>query len=365
MFHLNIKCLLLQDKTKKPLQSKPEWEIRKKGKEISKKRIEKCGKIWHNKSIRKAGGKRSKMPRTSGYTKTNRFHCLEDLRNDTIDFALIYCGTEKCRPGHRFGPNRRETYVMHIVTGGRGKLEVNGGIYELEQNDAFILYPNESAYYEADSREPWSYMWVGFDGVMAFEMLTNAGFSRKAPVRHLNGETTDILGEHIEQMLSASALNFANELKRNGYLMLFFSDLVESNHAAHLMPSDGDTSGSVYVRNAMDYMTHHYGEKIRINELADQIGVNRSYLTSSFKRTVGVSPQEFLVTLRMEKASCMLQNTRLPINAIAERVGYEDSLAFSKIFKKYYGLSPKQYRESPMELVIAKEKGQYQNQSKL
>ena len=49
-------------------------------------------------------------------------------------------------------------------------------------------------------------------------------------------------------------------------------------------------------------VSHHYQEKVKINELADYIGVNRSYLTSSFKKAVGCSPQEYLVNLRMEKA---------------------------------------------------------------
>ena len=94
-------------------------------------------------------------------------------------------------------------------------------------------------------------------------------------------------------------------------------------------------------------------------ELADYIGVNRSYLTSSFKKAIGCSPQEYLVNLRMEKAREMLRNTGMQINAVAAAVGYQDQLAFSKIFKQHFGTSPKAYREMGEELQLVSEKGKY------
>ena len=89
-----------------------------------------------------------------------------------------------------------------------------------------------------------------------------------------------------------------------------------------------------------DYIAYHYREKIKINELADYIGVNRSYLTSSFKKAIGCSPQEYLVNLRMEKAREMLRNTDMQINAIAAAVGYQDQLAFSD-FQTTFRCQPK------------------------
>ncbi|MCA5962258.1 helix-turn-helix transcriptional regulator [Blautia sp. RD014234] len=110
----------------------------------------------------------------------------------------------------------------------------------------------------------------------------------------------------------------------------------------------------------MEYISFNYNQKIEINELADYIGVNRSYLTSSFKKAIGCSPQEYLVNLRMEKARSLLKNTDMQINAIANSVGYVDQLAFSKIFKQHYGMSPRAYREEEEELVIKNKKGDYE-----
>ena len=105
---------------------------------------------------------------------------------------------------------------------------------------------------------------------------------------------------------------------------------------------------------------------ITYNEIADYIGVNRSYLTNSFKKMIGCSPQEYLVNLRMEKAKTMLLKTDMPIHAIASEVGYTDQLAFSKIFKQHYGASPRAYRELiTEELVIKSKKGDYHRRLKI
>ena len=65
------------------------------------------------------------------------------------------------------------------------------------------------------------------------------------------------------------------------------------------------------------------------------------YLT----KKIGISPQEYLLSLKMEKACNLLTNLQLSIGDVARQVGYEDQLTFSKIFKKSKGVSPKLYRE--------------------
>lgn len=71
---------------------------------------------------------------------------------------------------------------------------------------------------------------------------------------------------------------------------------------------------------------------------------------------MGCSPQEYLVNLRMDKAQSLLKKTDLPINAIASAVGYQDQLAFSKIFKQNFGVSPRAFREQGEELIVFHEK---------
>lgn len=300
------------------------------------------------------------MRHTSGFTSSARYRCLEDLQRDSMDLCLIYCGWEHCDAGYRFGPNKRTAYVLHIVRGGKGKLEMNRKVYYLETGDAFLIPPETEAWYEADKEDPWTYMWVGFTGMKAEVCAGAAGFSLKNPVRRV--ECADELGGYIDKMLEAHQLSYPDELRRNSYLMLFFSSLI-SEYLKEI-PSAGPSHPypySVYVKHAMEYISFNYGHKIKISELADYIGVNRSYLTSSFKKAVGCSPQEFLVNLRMDKARALLKETGMQINAIASSVGYPDQLAFSRIFKQRFGMSPKAFREEDVELVYKDKKGEYEN----
>ena len=83
--------------------------------------------------------------------------------------------------------------------------------------------------------------------------------------------------------------------------------------------------------------------------MASYIGINRTYLTTLFKKKMLMSPQEFLMHVRMDRSRSLLRHTNISVSAVAREVGYEDQLAFSKIFKKKFGLSPAQYRRQGRE----------------
>lgn len=297
---------------------------------------------------------------TVGFTNSARYRVLEDLQKDSVDLCLTYCGLEYCNPSHRFGPNMRDAHVIHVIREGKGTLEINKKKYELGAGDVFYIPPKVEAWYESDKDDPWCYTWVGFVGMKAEECTSQAGFSLKNPVRKIN--CVDEVGQYIEQMLEAYQLSYSNELKRNGLLHLVMSAFVEDycqNNAALGVAATHPYPGAVYVKHAVEYMTYHYDEKLKINDLADFIGINRSYLTSSFKKHMGCSPQEFLINLRVEKAKSLLKKTDMSINAVANAVGYPDQLAFSKVFKQHCGMSPRMYKEEKSELVIKKEKYEY------
>lgn len=302
------------------------------------------------------------MKHVTGYTDTERFRSLEDLQRDSADLCLVYCGWEYCDPGYRYGPNKRTSYVLHIVRSGKGTLEINDQKYELGEGDAFLIGPEIEAWYEADRQDPWSYMWIGFTGYRAQEYAEHAGFSAQVPFREV--KCGKKLNQYIDGMLEAHQVCYEDELKRNGYLMLFFAALMEDyNRMEPKMESQHNYPGKVYVKHAMEYIACHYREKIKINELAAYIGVNRSYLTSSFKKTIGCSPQEYLIDLRMEKAKDMLRNTTMQINAVAAAVGYTDQLAFSKIFKQRCKVSPRDYRAQKEKVEYHEKKGVFHGRS--
>jgi len=149
----------------------------------------------------------------------------------------------------------------------------------------------------------------------------------------------------IHKILDTSELTFANEIKRVGYLYEILSTLIEmQNTIRTIKKNQYDYSIDTYVDYALQYIKLNY-DCIKVQDIADYIGINRSYLTTIFKKQLHVSPQEYLMRFRLNIAANQLATTSLSIQEIATGIGYHNPLTFSKIFKQEFGVSPKHYRE--------------------
>jgi AraC-like DNA-binding protein len=292
-----------------------------------------------------------------GLTKTDQFTCLEGLQraheyNTTGSITLDYCGKEKCLPNHLFGPYVRKDYVIHFIIDGKGTYFWKNKKYDLKKGDAFLIYPEEETIYKADGKEPWRYYWIGFHGYRSEEFLDQMGFSRNQPV--IQVQNLNQVERHIDRILLANKLTCANELVRLSELLALFSYIMEERPKVDTKKTE--YPGELYVRYALEYMMNHYSEKMKIDDLADIIGISRSYFTGIFKKEVKMSPQEYLINLRLEKAAALLRSSEESVQTIAQKSGYEDSLSFSKVFKQKYGMSPKMFRAEKVELVLHENK---------
>ena len=100
------------------------------------------------------------------------------------------------------------------------------------------------------------------------------------------------------------------------------------------------------AENAMHYMNMHYKEAdLNMSMLADYLQISSVTLAVEFKNETGVSPSDYLASLRMEQAKKLLKETDLLIKEISLAVGYEDDHVFMRRFKKYTGKTPGQYRK--------------------
>ena len=299
-----------------------------------------------------------------GYTESANFSCLEDLEQTytmkTITpVTLAYCGRENCAPEWTFGPYAREHYVIHVVKAGCGTYSLRNREFRLTAGQMFLIYPGEVTLYKADAEDPWSYSWIGFSGYKADAIVEDMGFTKENPVITL--DSTQPVCDSIDRILEASDLTPANELKRMAAFYDTLAVMIEMNpHEKKRSLSDVK-----YVNMAVEYIAANYSGKIRISEIADKVGINRSYLSNIFSREMHMSPQEFLINFRLEKAAQMLRETEESIGSIASSVGYTDPLTFSKAFRKKYNDTPSGYRASSPELTQISERGQYHGNTRL
>ncbi len=283
------------------------------------------------------------IERKIGFFATANYRVLDyDLRQ-TNDLYIICCGEEHFDSPKVIGPYTRNGWHLHFITSGGGYLAVDGTTTRLARGQIFLLQPGIEFTYWADKNTPWSYSWIQFDGVKASAFMEKAGFPKGIYVRD-SIVKPDSFSTLVEEILSIPELTYANELKRIGILYSIIGLLVES-HSTQCYPQTihYDYSPKIYVAHAIDYIHKNYAQT-SVSELADYIGINRSYLTSIFKKLTGVSPQEYLLNFRMEESAKLLAESNLPVKTIASSVGYDNPLTFSKTFKTRFGCSPQNYR---------------------
>ena len=250
------------------------------------------------------------------------------------------CGLSKTEPLHSFGPAQKPYYLIHYILRGKGRFSLRNKEFQLSSGNGFLIPPEELSFYQADEKEPWTYIWVGFQGEMAERILQNIGLTVVNPV--FCSDHSEELYQAVKDMMEHNTYGISNDLRRNGQLQVFLSVIADG-----VTPQEhGEVDrADHYVERAIAYIRSNYCNPIRVTDVADYVCVNRSYLYTLFKNALGMSPQQFLTNYRVHKAMELLRTTELPVESIALSCGYTDPLVFTKAFKHVKRISPSGYRK--------------------
>lgn len=264
-------------------------------------------------------------------------------QSDQTDLNVYRCGIEECKPGYVWGPGLRDHFIVHYILNGTGSFCDGKITRNLSQGDGFVVFPNRLVTYAADYKNPWTYSWVGFQGLKAESFLNKAGIYNESPF--FTYKTDNKLKDCLGNMISDARLNTSSELMLLGHLYIFVALLIQNrqNNSSHTYRT---LNQEKYVKKVIEFISKNYSGKISISDIASGIGLDRSYLYVIFKKLMNMSPQNFLINFRIDRAVDLMRNSELTIGDIARSVGYEDPLQFSKIFKKIKGVSPSQFRNT-------------------
>lgn len=264
---------------------------------------------------------------------------------DQMDLSLLFYGREECLPGHSWGPGLRDTYILHYVHSGRGVFTILDQTYELEAGQGFLIPPSDLVFYQADHEDPWVYSWVGFRGLNAKSLLQRAGLSARDPiVQAVPDEEDACYLDHFHKELMEIKDERTRHAMGMSILYRLLAELTRCSPSPEGEPHS--TSRELYIRQAIKFIENHYSQKISVQDIADEVGLDRTYLSGLFKARFGHSLQTFLLEYRMSRAAGLLQNKELSISDVSRSVGYTDPFLFSKMFKKVYGMSPRKAREA-------------------
>lgn len=256
------------------------------------------------------------------------------------DLHLHYWGQEQCAPGHSVGPGVRDLYKIHFIHGGTGTVSVGEHSYTLRAGQAFLTYPHIVTFYAADHSDPWNYSWVAFTGEQIEFILSKTSLSPEHPVFPMD--------EHLmpglyERLIQAAEPADCLDLSLKALMYEFLSLLLQTVPAApDILPLPKQKS--IYVEQCLHFLHAHYCENVTVEMMSATLKLDRKYLSTLFKRTIGLPPQQYLLNFRVAKACELLTETTCTIGEISRSVGYQDPLLFSRMFKKVRGCSPKEYR---------------------
>lgn len=262
---------------------------------------------------------------------------------ELVSLSVYNVGFQSCTPGYQWGPGIRDHYLIHYIISGGGTYQVNGSTYSLTAGDAFLVYPNAEIIYRADDETPWEYAWVGFTGSDAAMILKATDFSAQTPCifQVENGEE---IRRQLLLIYDARGSRFEHAVEMTGRLYRVLALFLQSTHR-----KESKNSAHTYVQKSIEYISANYSYAITVEDIAAYVGLSRSHLFRSFEDVLGLSPKEYLTDFRMKQACYLLEHSNLSVTAIANSVGFDNGLYFSKTFHRKKGMPPKAYRAKTRE----------------
>ena len=262
---------------------------------------------------------------------------------ENFEVNLDECGIEQGIPGFGYKYEVLKNSVIHYVTKGCGTFKFNNKVYNLKEGDIFILLKGMDVEYMASIDDTWEYYWIGFSGSKVGEYLNRTSII-DSYVANCSGNSKipNIIVNMCEISKTYNPSNSDDIVLLKELYSLLYTLIKEFPKPFEYKDKDLHT----YIQDAIDFINSNYMNSITVHEIAEHVNLSRSYLYKMFIKNLKISPQKYLINLRMYKATLLLKNTKLPIGEVANKVGYADSLLFSKTFSKYFSVSPLNYRNN-------------------
>ncbi len=253
-------------------------------------------------------------------------------RTVSESFSLCHSAEEEnVAAGATYGPVVRNALIIECCTFGKGSVTINGREFLFGEGEGFVLFPGDTIVHKtyAPGR---SDCWCTLIAPRFITPLHEAGLDALHPFlkKEIVGEATAC----IERMISIREVGMGGDMRRQAAVYELLGLILRD------LPSQKENTA---VGKALALMEERYRAPLSVAELADAVGLERTYFSSLFKKTTGVSPYVYLGDLRIRRACELLRRSEKSISEIAEEVGL-DYRNFARVFKQKTGQSPKGYR---------------------
>lgn len=242
---------------------------------------------------------------------------------------------------------------IELMVAVKGSLEacVNGTVYHLEEDDVLLINSNEG--HATLLKEPDTYAMVLHLEPSLFDEIREEGkklcftciSDRES---RYNSNFTAIRGFAAEILITLMMETPFSRYHAKGYANLLIGTLLESFPPEQIFIQDLQKSRKQdrVLKQILKYSEKNYNSKITMNELSELTGYNQTYLSTLFKKKIGIGYYEYLTRIRLRHGIHEMNKTSKTILDIALDTGFSDMKSFSSAFKKYFLQTPQQYRNA-------------------
>ncbi len=271
---------------------------------------------------------------------------LIEADNEIVDsehpLAVSGCGIYRLlhRPSmSTTRPGGRRDYQLLYISKGRAFFHIDGQKQEVKAGCMVLYRPGEDQYYHYYAKDNPEVCWVHFSGSESSLLLDKIGFSQE---HILDCGVSPAYPELFRQII------LELQLKRpcfEEYLCLYLNQLFVEIKRNLLEASADRYFNQKQMQATVHYFNESFSQEISIEEYAKNQHMSVCWFIRCFKRYMGITPMQYLTSIRINKAKELLKNTNYTIQEISGLVGYENPLYFSRIFRKQTGHSPSGYRK--------------------
>ncbi len=279
------------------------------------------------------------------YTNSAYWHnTMRDFKDRKHPLFVGSCGTYRLYTKPKlptYRPRGRLDFQLLYIASGKTHFFFNGREEIVTAGHMVIYRPKEEQkyyYYGADQPEVY---WVHFTGNDVKNILRQYGVADSVHVIYTGTslEYKRIFTQMIQelQMCRENYEEYLSLLLRQIFIM------IRRQSAGRPKPSFSYLEQEMEA--AVAYFQEHYNTSFRIENYAASRGMSTSWFIRSFKEFIGSTPMQYILSMRIANAQSLLETTEYNVTEIADIVGYDNPLYFSRLFKKQSGLSPSEFRK--------------------
>jgi len=231
-------------------------------------------------------------------------------------------------------------YQLVYITRGGGVFESRrAGQQKIGAGDVFLLFPGRWHRYRPDPETGWDEHWIGFDGTYAEQVMSHF-FPTDQPVLSV-GHDEELLRlfQSVPELMQSAPTGFRQMMAGNTVATL-------ARVRALAMSKDvpGDRHAQK-IQEACLFLLEHAAQNVDLKALARRLGYSYSRFRTLFKEETGLSPRQYQIEIRINRARDLLTQSDQTITQIADRLGFYSVYYFSRFFKEKTGIPPSAYRK--------------------